>query len=370
MENLRLGVLLHFFQPHWQFSHVLKMVADQCYRPIFRFVRNHPRQFAFTANINYSLIELLKNNGCEDILDDIRFAIGNNLIELMGTAAYHPILPLLPEKDAANQIAYDIQQKKFLGIQQNSKGFFFPEMAFSEKSLPLLRKLDYQWAVIEDVAVLPYEIPFNHIISNQGFSVFLRSSYWSRHIWDSHINFRTFAEKLNYELPNWLRGGSHYIVIAMDAETFGHHVPGLAKSFLFPLIENWGDCKIIPFEYLRNIFPHRELEVKDSSWSTSSDDIFRSDPYPLWKSRYNGAQSILWELAYLALKHSGNPEAIKDCLRIVNSCHWWWISRAHWNPRFMIIGAEKALEVVERFGDQPDKDKAKICFDFLNSLVS
>lgn len=369
MKNLRMGVLLHFFQPYWQFPHVLKKIVEQCYRPIFRFVRNCGK-FAFTANINYSLLELLERHGYKDVLDDIKYCVKNNLIELVGTAAYHPIIPLIPVRESGKQIAEDIMKKKFLGILANSKGFFFPEMAFSKNSLGLARRMGFRWTIVEDVAVPFGQAPFDYVTSYHGFSVFLRSSHWSKYVWGNHLSFGDFAAKLGYELPGWTGGKSGYLVIGMDAETFGHHVPGLCESFLFPLVENWGGGKIVfSLEVLLNIFPHREnSELRSCSWSTSYDDLYHDDPFPLWKSKYNGNQLILWDLVEMALKYSGRPETINSCFRIVNSCHWWWISRSFWNPQFMIKGAEKAFEVVNMCGTREEKKKAQWHLDFLRAL--
>jgi hypothetical protein len=56
-------------------------------------------------------------------------------------------------------------------------------------------------------------------------------------------------------------------------------------------------------------------------------------------------------------------------LKLVNSCHWWWISRDHWNPGFMITGAKKAIEVVNLCGTEEEKKAAQIYFDNLSSLL-
>jgi len=374
MKDFRLGVLLHFFQPYWQFPHMLQKIVEQCYRPIFHFVRNYSQGFAFTANINYSLLELLKKHGYDDVLDDIKYCVENNLIELMGTVAYHPIIPLIPIKCAGMQIAEDFCKKKFMGLEANSKGFFFPEMAFSKKSLHLLHKLGFNWTVIEDVAVLPDKIPFDHIFSYHGYSVFLRSSHWSKYVWDEHVSFGEFSKRIGREFFKWTDGAPSYLVIAMDAETFGHHVPGLSESFLFPLIKNWGGGKVVSkFEELLKMYPHREnSEIRDCSWSTSYDDLYRNDPFPLWKSKYNGHQLILWDLVYMALKYWNKQDAIHPCLKMVNSCHWWWISRGmdrgFWNPHFMLIGAKKALAVIEKCGTREEKIKARWHFEILEQL--
>jgi hypothetical protein len=96
--------------------------------------------------------------------------------------------------------------------------------------------------------------------------------------------------------------------------------------------------------------------------------LYHNDPFPLWKSKYNGHHLILWDLVYTALKYSDNPDAINDCLRMVNSCHWWWISRGFWNPQFMLIGAKKAMTIIEKYGTLEENKKAQWHFEFLEQL--
>lgn len=373
MERLKMSLLLHFFQPYWQFQHIFKKIVDERYRPIFRFLREKRIGFGFTANINYSLLELLEKYGEHDVLRDIGDAARDGQIELMGAAAYHPIIPLLPEKEIKKQIAQDFRGKKSLRISRNSNGFFFPEMAFSKDALAIVKKYGYSWTVVEDVAVEWYQVPKNRILQCDDFIVFLRSSHWSKYVWDWHLDFWSFADKLRYELPSWTGGSDSYLVIALDAETFGHHVPGLNENFLFPMMEHWGGKKVVRFEELLRCFPLQKInpsELRSCSWATSCDDLYHGDSYPLWKSAGNIHHQRLWDLINLALIHADSPEAIHPCLKIVNSCHFWWISgKPYWNPGFMMPAADKALEIVNDLGTTEEKIQAKQYHDKLLSLV-
>ena len=70
----------------------------------------------------------------------------------------------------------------------------------------------------------------------------------------------------------------------------------------------------------------------------------------------------------MALKYSNRAEAIHLCLKMVNSCHWWWISRGFWNPHFMLIGARRAMVVIEKCGTLDEKKKARWHFEVLEEL--
>ena len=95
MENLKIGFLLHFYQPWWQYPAVLRKISDQCYRPILKLV-NDTDGFCFSANINLSLLDLLEN-GFSDIRSGFKDAAKMGKIELMSSPAQHPIFPLIPE---------------------------------------------------------------------------------------------------------------------------------------------------------------------------------------------------------------------------------------------------------------------------------
>ena len=124
MENLKIGLLLHFYQPWWQSPAILHKIVNQCYRPILELVNSSDR-FCFTANINLSLLELL-DNSFTDVIEGFREAVEKGKIELMGSPAHHPILPLIPEFLQRAQIQADKEDKqKRFGLKPNSKGFRF-----------------------------------------------------------------------------------------------------------------------------------------------------------------------------------------------------------------------------------------------------
>jgi hypothetical protein len=178
---------------------------------------------------------------------------------------------------------------------------------------------------------------------------------------------------LEYEFPRWTKNRPAYLVIALDAETFGHHHSGLTKNFLEPMLKEWGSGGkgiLTPIGKIAELFPARPLvKINDGSWSTSEEDYFRDNPFPFWNSKFNPHHKKLWELTNLALRYFGNPGTNLDCLKIVSSCHWWWISgRPWWNPEFMKIGARKAMRIIERHGSAGEIAEAEKIFRKLDTL--
>ena len=364
MKRLKICLLLHFYQPWWQFPWVLKQIVNECYRPILKLIEEFDCRhtttarlahgcFCFTININLVLLEHLEKD-YPDVVEGFKKAIQSGKLELLGSTAQHPIMPLVPEFVQGNQITEDSDKKEScFGIKHNCQGFFLPEMAFSTNLIQLLKSYDYEWTVIDDEPfVATYgknSVPFNSIINHDGFNVFMRSNHWSNIISSGKFSFADIKAMMEFEIPNWTGNVPAYLILAMDAETFGHHHKHLIDTFLRPMLKEWAGHKIVPIESLGAYFPEREVHyLPDGSWSTSINNIERNNPYPLWSSRMSIDRYRLWRLVNQALNHF--EHAREDCLKMTSSCHWWQISRAGWEPEFMQKGAELAMNVIKEYG--------------------
>jgi hypothetical protein len=95
--------ILHFYQPPTQFASVLKRIRDESYRPLIAMLGEFEHARA-TININGSLTQMLLDCGHQDVVDGLRGLAESGRIEFLGSAMYHPILPLIPESEIARQI--------------------------------------------------------------------------------------------------------------------------------------------------------------------------------------------------------------------------------------------------------------------------
>src|SRR6266498_1278614 len=119
--------VLHFYQPPTQFPEVLKRVCRESYRPLIDLLGEFTRSRA-TVNINGALTEMLLDSGHDDIIEGLKQLAGNGRIELVGSAMYHPILPLLPECEIRRQIALNqTTNQRAFGDAYQPAGFFAPE---------------------------------------------------------------------------------------------------------------------------------------------------------------------------------------------------------------------------------------------------
>jgi alpha-amylase/alpha-mannosidase (GH57 family) len=72
-----------------------------------------------------------------------------SLFNILGTGYYHPILPLLPEADRAEQL----QRWRGIGChlfnRQHFQGFWPPELGFSMELIPLLKQMGYRYVIVD-----------------------------------------------------------------------------------------------------------------------------------------------------------------------------------------------------------------------------
>ncbi len=103
MMQLIWANFLHLYQPPTQSKNLLHKIAKECYVPLAEGFEKY-RNVVLTVNINGALTELLAENGYKWLLRKIGRLLKNGKIELVESAKYHPILPLLPEDEVVRQI--------------------------------------------------------------------------------------------------------------------------------------------------------------------------------------------------------------------------------------------------------------------------
>ena len=332
-----LGFLLHIYQPPNQLKRVLDRIVDECYNPLFDLILKKENA-NFTMNLNWSLTEILMNNGHKETVDKIREALESKKLEVTGTAAYHAILPLIPKEEQIRQILINYEKnKEVLGKAYRPKGFFPPEMAFGHEIVDSIREAGYKWTITDDQPFncIHEEVPYNYIPVMEGLPVFLRSNLWSNKIsMEKHGDGRKFSgweiiQWLMSDMYSWFGEEDGYIIIAMDGETFGHHVPGYIEYFLEQMIDavnHYNDrIQLVHISKLLKHFKKVKKEVPPGSWSTNADDFWSGNFFPLWKNKYNASHELLWELVNLAIS---SVQTLQDNLdKSLNSCTFWWAGK-------------------------------------------
>lgn len=340
--------LLHFYQPPTQTHEVLVRVANESYRPLLKVLGRHPNA-RVAVNIQGVLTELLVEHGQGDIVDSLAHLADRGIVEFVGSGKYHPILPLIPRERRQQSIRdNDATNGAAFGAAWQPRGFFPPEMCFSPEIAPDIAASVHDWIIVSGVSC-PGPWPTNRvhrIEGTHGLAVLFRDDVRS-----NKISFReTSPDAFIHDLLEVGGNEDAYVVTAMDAETFGHHITGWETEFLdvtLGLLSHQGrrGAHRVQMAFPSTVvaeYPAGEAVMPHSaSWSTSEEDLAHGNPFPLWKSPDNALHARQWEyvdhclaLTRTACLHASEGEARTYALiaserlePALHSCQFWWASR-------------------------------------------
>ena len=388
--------LLHFYQPPTQLHWVLRKVCNESYRPLVDLFTDLPYA-KVTININAVLTEMLHDHGFDDVLVGLRELANRGQVEFTGSGKYHPILPLIPTAEMERQINHNYKaNKRLLGKGYEPKGFFPPEMCYSREILKPVVDAGHRWILISGVAcptAWPMTVVHRIDVDGQKIAVLFRDNILSNKISFQSIDARGFIAHLTQAHTARNGKGDIYVITAMDAETFGHHIQDWEKLILaevyqslshegadehkaddgtqLPLIPPSGpeqtsvlarqhgklllspeviasearQIEAVTIGELVERFPAGEvIEPRASSWSTEMPDINAGNPYPLWKDPNNVIHQYQWEHLSIAMAmvNKAFAEARTDATRryadiaralldaAMHSCQFWWASKRPW----------------------------------------
>lgn len=386
--------LFHFYQPPTQSPGVLLKISNEAYRPLLGVLEEYHHAKA-TININGVLTDMLWECGHSDIINSLKKLAEAGQIEFTGSGKYHPILPLIPTEEMQRQIRRNhLTNSYFFGEVYAPRGFFPPELCYSRDIVEPVVESRHQWIILSGVAcpvAWPMDVIHEISYDDEKAAVFFRDDILSNKISFRDLDGKGFIEHLKQVYKG---EGNIYVVTAMDAETFGHHIQNWDKLFLAevyetlepaeadkstalqtkPLAEQHrkllefqrnGEVKqieIVTISELLDIFPRgSKVEPKPSSWSTTADDIKARNYYPLWKDKDNPIHQLQWEhlsivmdVAYKAIELTDNATSrnfasiARSRLDLaLHSCQFWWASkRPMWDINMVNRGLNLQREVL------------------------
>jgi predicted glycosyl hydrolase (DUF1957 family) len=357
--------LLHIYQPPEQKKEIIKKITSQSYSKILNILKKHPKE-KITLNINGSLTEQFDKYGFKNIINDIKKLAENNQIELVGSAKYHFILPLVPEQEIIRQIKLNYQtNKKYFGKIYQPKGFFIPELAYSKKVAKILKKLGYQWIVLDEIAnkinlsnfvktttnkPINEQDNFYQIKGLNNFFVFFRNREISNLFFTGEIkNSKDFFRILKKNnLPK------NTLITALDGENLGHHQLKMAEIWQ-EILDSKKTQTITYSEYLNRELNSKNIKIiepQKCSWASKKSELKKGIPFALWNNPNNEIHQLQWKLSRLAIKivsQTNENKNIREQLdQALFSCQYWWANYGlHWGPGMIKKGAEKLLKIIE-----------------------
>lgn len=347
--------LLHIYQPPVQIPSVINQIVNESYKPIFEALRDHP-EAKITLNINGTLTEQLHDFGYDDLIGLMTTLASRGQVEFTGSAKFHPLLPLIPEPEIKRQIQLNNETNEhFFGKLYAPRGFFPPEMAISEEVIKTVKKAGFDWMIASGIANTLPEFPTKSVSQAQnGLKIIFRDDYISIDCAFDKINtVDAFVNRLKYTNSS----ENTYVILAMDGETFGHHVKHAISNFLIPLFDNLphrDDVKLFTVSEIVDIFPKGSKQYpRASSWSTMPYDIAHDVPFPLWFDPGNEIHieqhrffMYALTLIHLSAKYRESMDNERKELfdnarnlldRGIHSCQQWWASKRPWYSTDMIL---------------------------------
>lgn len=207
-----------------------------------------------------------------------------NLIELLGTGHYHPVLPLIPEQDRGEHLRRWQGIARHLFWRPHFDGFWPPEMGFAMELIPLLRAFGYSYVLVDSEHVEPVddmdwsELRYRPHVARHGddeITVVVRDRELSD-AQESGMDLDWFLHEVE-ERTRWC-DFEPLVTTATDGENGGwfRNVTEGANfwSALYrPMLDRIraGDTELRPTfisDYLRDHGAHGEVRVNTGAWNT------------------------------------------------------------------------------------------------------
>ncbi len=317
---------LHLYQPVNKDDYVIKEATEKSYLRVVRGLEEHPN-IHFTFNITGCLFLRWEDLGYFDLIKRIKKLVQKGRLELTGSAAYHPLLPLIDKKEVKRQIQENEEiLKKYLGKDFKLKGFFLPELAYSPEVAKIIKSFGYKWILLDEFAYNGHigKVDFGQVYIDgfSGLKIIFRSRKFSNN----------YVPEIILKLLNQKIQTLNTIITATDGELYGlrHNDP----DAIFEQTLKRQNLDTLTFSEFIEQHPAK-LQIKPitSSWETTKKDLKVKKPFSLWYDPANKIQMKLWELTNFACSLIEKNKKDKNyywarwhLVRGLASCTFWWAS--------------------------------------------
>lgn len=374
VNNMKWINFLHLYQPASTDTYNIQEANEKSYKRILRALEEN-KNIKFTFNVAGCLIKRWEEMG-EDLLIKRLFDLVNaGRVELTGTAMYHPILPLMPKEEVERQIKENEEiLQKYLGENYKPRGFFLPEMAYSPEVGRIIKKMGYEWIIVDEI-----------IINGSLGEVDCEKVYLDENS-GLKLVVRTRSESNTY-IPNKIKEliknkNKKTIITASDGELYGlRHIDHTAEFEKILKNDNLETQTISSFideqkEYIK-------VKPVSGNWNSSPSELKKGQPFFVWYNEKNKIQMKLWELQKFAYKTAYKYENDENffwarwhLVRGLTSCNYWWASEKDfklfsgvtWNPDEIERGINDLTRVVRSLADKKTK-KEKLLIEKMATSI-
>jgi len=348
---------LHFYQPPTADNETIIEATEKSYQRIISALGRNPN-IKCTINITGCLLDRWQELGFKQLIKDIKQLIQAGQIELTGSAAFHPILPLLPKSEIERQIRLNEKiLQKYFAANTKLNGFFIPEATYDKKLAKMIKKFGYQWILLDEISATGKVNSVDFTTLYQDKNSKLKICFRSRSMSKSYVPQTIF--KLIKENRNKIA------ITATDAELYGLRHNDVSATFE-KLLKRPEVITFTISEYLDSLKEIEIIKPIASSWESTKDELARQQPYHLWYNKQNKIQIKLWQLANLAIKtvnkyqNDNNYSWARLHLdKGLSSCTFWWASARDfrlfgpisWSPDEIERGTNELIRSIRALDD-------------------
>ncbi len=265
----------------------------------------------------------------------------DNIFEILGTGYYHPVLPLIPERD------WEAHLLRWQGIGSHLfwrsafRGFWPPEMGFCMELIPLLKKAGYCYVLVDCENVEPItpmswdEIRYRpHIAEYQGHEIIVvvRDRELSN-AQESGMDLEWFMKEL-YARTRYC-DFKPLVVTCSDGDNGGWFRNTSEKCnfwsvFYQPLLEKVErrETGIVPtfiHDYLDQYGAHGKVKVENAAWNTgwhNGRDFSQWLGSPLQKDALRRVVAVSDDYHELCAKLASDMIAHPELGRMLDEAYW------------------------------------------------
>ncbi len=359
--------VLHFYQPYGQKREIIDAIVEQCYRPIGAGILANPRA-RVTINFTGVLLDLLAQYGHQDVIELYAEGVRRGQVELVGSAKFHTILPLLSPEEAKRQVEINNDTSRhYFGELYQPRGIFLPEMAWSPELAPMLEAVGFEWVLLDELAYDGQvgQVDYTKIyrVQGTGLKAVFRQHRLSAALMSAAIRE---AQALKRAAKEEFAAG-RYVITGMDGETFGHHRVGHEQL----LLALWRDpaLETLLVSGVIDRFPDvQEVPTVACTWASSADDIARGIQFISWNDPDNEIHQLQWQLLRLAVAEVealSHRAAAYAKLRaqldpaVASDQFFWAAARPWWMIEHIERGAHGLLAVLQGLPDGHNRAAAQ-----------
>lgn len=380
---------MHLYQPANADDGRIIEATKKSYERIVRGLEEHP-WVKFTMNISGCLVLRWAELGRTDLIERIKRLVAMGQIELTGTVAYHPLLPLTHKREIVKQVKENEKiLKKYFG-QSRPKGFFSPEMAYGVTVAKLIKKLGYKWIILDEMAAArAQDFLWQQIYKDKAsdLKVIFRSRKFSGSYVPDFLNNLTPRPPLLRKEREEAKRMGEVIITATDGELYGLRHEDPTGEFEKLLKNKKIKTKLIS-DYISGFKNIDKIKLRPSNWESTEEELKKKSPYFSWRNKKSKIQKKIWQLAELSYEIVESREDDENyqwarwhLVRGLASCTFWWASEkdfSHifgpfaWSPDEIERGVNELIRSVRSLHDstaRKTKMKAEKIYAKIKEMV-